>query len=70
MIEVFKTNVTKKRAAKAIVEQLMELLPNASVNFDLEDCDRILRVDAEHKNFDKQVINVVTKTGFHCEILN
>ena len=70
MIEIFKTNVIKKRAAKSIVTELMEILPNAFVNFDLDDCDRILRVQTADKNFEKRVIKVVNKMGFHCEILN
>lgn len=44
MVEIFKTNVnTKKRAAK-VLKYLSTQLPAYFFNFDLDDCDRILRV--------------------------
>jgi len=47
MIYVFKTSVdsqTKFESASALLDQL---LPESQWNFDLEDCDNILRVDSE-----------------------
>lgn len=47
MIYVFKTSVdsqTKFESASALLNQL---LPESQWNFDLEDCDNILRVDSE-----------------------
>ncbi|PWB22998.1 hypothetical protein [Flavobacterium sp. HTF] len=47
MIYVFKTSVdsqTKLESASALLNQL---LPHSLWNFDLEDCDNILRVDSE-----------------------
>jgi hypothetical protein len=47
MIYVFKTSVdnqTKFESASALLNQL---LPESQWNFDLEDCDNILRIDSE-----------------------
>lgn len=47
MIYVFKTSVdnqTKFESASALLNQL---LPESKWNFDLEDCDNILRVDSD-----------------------
>ena len=47
MIEIFKTNVTGKRVAGRVLKALHLHLPAYSFNFDLEDCDRILRAQSE-----------------------
>lgn len=47
MVEVFKTNVQEAVAAKQIVEQLFEHFPAYIINFDMEDCDKILRIEGE-----------------------
>lgn len=45
MVEVFKTNVITKQQAEKIIKTLQILLPLAKINFDLEDCDNILRIE-------------------------
>lgn len=47
MIYVFKTSVDSQTKFESASVLLNELLPNAAWNFDLEDCDNILRVDSE-----------------------
>ena len=47
MIYVFKTSVRTKIQAKSIKSHIDKILPNAKWNFDLEDCDKILRIDSE-----------------------
>ena len=71
MIEVFRTNVTRKKASKRIREQLLEILPGAFIHFDLEDCDKILRIERREQPIDVlRVIEWMKKTGFECELLN
>jgi hypothetical protein len=70
MIEIFRTNVTKKSVSKRVKSKLLEVIPTAAINFDLQDCDRILRVQNEEQNFDaQQVIELVGTMGFDCEVL-
>ena len=70
MVEVFKTDVSDGRYARIIIEEIKTIFPCYEVNFDLQDCDKILRV----KNISGDVnsdflINFVNKLGFHAEVL-
>ncbi|HEV8506042.1 MAG TPA: hypothetical protein VGQ53_11600 [Chitinophagaceae bacterium] len=68
MIEVFKTNVEETVQAKKIVDLLLEHFPDNKINFDLHDCDKILRV--EGKSFcAEKIMTLVTENGFRCNIL-
>jgi hypothetical protein len=44
MVEVFKTNVKNKHKAKKIIDQIHKTFDGYFANFDLEDCDKILRI--------------------------
>lgn len=44
MVEVFKTNVNSPCYANMLVYRIQQVFRDYTVNFDLEDCDRILRV--------------------------
>jgi hypothetical protein len=68
MIEIFKTNVYSSNGAKTIVQSLLEQFPSSVINFDLEDCDKILRV--ENDTIDSiNIIAVLNSLNFSCEIL-
>lgn len=47
MIEVFKTTVSDKEQSQDIISELMKHFPSGRINFDLEDCDNVLRIDAD-----------------------
>jgi len=68
MVEVFKTNVRSIRKAKLVIEKLAEEFPAHKINFDLDDCDKILRVQGKNI-LQQKVINVVTALNYQCEIL-
>lgn len=70
MIEVFKTNVQNKTQAKRIINLLEKMFSQASINFDLNDCDKILRVDGFKKAYSPVIVNGLHNLGFTCEILN
>ncbi|MDP2686284.1 MAG: hypothetical protein Q8O62_03625 [Aequorivita sp.] len=66
---VFKTSVS----GNADVKQLKPLLngltqSNDSWNFDLEDCDNILRVETRAVQSEK-ITRLLQRQGFHCEEL-
>jgi hypothetical protein len=68
MVEVFKTNVHEPSQANMLVSLLLQHFPGSRINFDLHDCDKILRV--EGKNFATEKIMVIVKEhGFACDIL-
>lgn len=68
MIEVFKTDVEEMAQAKRIIDLLLEHFPGNKINFDLHDCDKILRV--EGKSFcPETIMSLVIQNGFRCNIL-
>lgn len=68
MVEVFKTNIQNGRQATGILKKLGQLFPKCRINFDLSDCDKILRVEGKIASPEK-IIEVVTTDGFKCELL-
>jgi len=68
MIEIFKTNVKNKRQAETLLALLNHYLPCTEINFDLEDCDSILRVKGE-RCCSIYVIQILRFNGFECQVL-
>jgi hypothetical protein len=68
MVEVFKTNVPDQTVAQQLLALFGQQLPGSKINFDLEDCDRILRVESETVN-GNEIINLVQASGFQCMVL-
>lgn len=68
MIEVFKTNVQEESQCQIIIAKLLEHFPNSSINFDLEDCDKILRIHSASIS-NKKIIEMLGSFGYSCEVL-
>jgi hypothetical protein len=68
MVEVFKTNVRTIREAKRVVQKLAKEFPTHRINFDISDCDRILRVQGENI-LERKIISIVSELNYTCEIL-
>jgi hypothetical protein len=69
MVEVFKTNVQKAKQAAALITILSNRFAHFSILFDLEDCDKILRVEGKTIN-PSAIMEIVQSHGYQCEILN
>jgi uncharacterized protein YpbB len=70
MIEVFKTNVTDTGHANMLVDQITKSFTNYKANFDLQDCDNILRVKCTTELIETSLlINLLREFGFNAEIL-
>ena len=67
MIVVFKTSVNKKKEAFRLKPKLDSV--SDQWNFDLSDCDRILRVKLRHKEEIALIQNVMLSAGFTCNEL-
>lgn len=68
MIEVFKTDVQQPGTANLLIAKLMLLFPGCRVNFDLEDCDRVLRI--EGKNIcPEKTAQLLNASGYSCQML-
>ena len=70
MVEVFKTNVQDTRHARMLVHSIQESFGHYEVNFDLDDCDRILRVKCCGGMVDAEaLIELLRDFGFVAEVL-
>jgi hypothetical protein len=67
-IEVYKTDVKTKEEASHIVATLRFVISDCIMNFDLEDCDRILRIETS-RDVTEMVYDVFNKQGFFCQKL-
>lgn len=68
MVEIFKTNIQQGSQCDDIIEIIRKHYPSYKINFDLDDCDKILRVEALHIN-NKDVISFLEESGVYCEVL-
>jgi hypothetical protein len=70
MVEVFKTNVTDSKQADFLIRQIQQSFKNYKVNFDLEDCDHILRVECPDENVPLEALPYLLKLfGYEAEVL-
>ncbi len=68
MVEVFKTDIKETSVADHLIFELLLLFPVAQINFDLEDCDHILRIKAKSVCI-KTVQKLFSEKGIYCEPL-
>jgi hypothetical protein len=68
MVNVYKTNVNNRQQALLLLSSLSEQLPGRYINFDLEDCDKILRVEGTEID-SRSVVDHMTQHGFYCSEL-
>jgi len=68
MIYVFKTSVKNKKNIRQLSPFLNNLLQQSKWNFDLADCDKILRIDSE-ENIVFKIIDLLNIHKFYCEEL-
>lgn len=70
MIEVFRTNVKTRKDAQQVLQKLAGHFPNYQFNFDLQDCDKILRVISLGGKLDASgIVEICTQQHFRCERL-
>ena len=65
--EVFQTNVTSRRTAAALLRCLRAQFPAWRITFDLDDCDRVLRVTSLAGPLDAPAVATMLQTrGYRC----
>jgi hypothetical protein len=71
MVEVFKTNISEEHQIAWIIRRLKTIFPGYRINFDLGDCDKILRVETQTGKVDSgTLINLMNRWNFQAEILS
>lgn len=69
-VEVFKTNVSDADQASMLVQSIHSAFANYKANFDLEDCDKILRVETRDGRIDvSRVMTMLSDLGFDAQVL-
>ena len=69
MIEIFKTNVYEVEKSNIIFQKLHKHFPENKINFDLQDCDKILRVEGDNI-LPEKIIEILNAEGHICEVLD
>jgi len=68
MIYIFKTSVKTKNQVQKLKPHINTMLAGEKWNFDLEDCDKILRIDSD-ENIVTRITALLHTHKFHCEEL-
>ena len=68
MVEVFKTDVQNVDQSVKLIRKLMQHIPDTKINFDLDDCDCILRIEGGNIPVPR-VIKLLNNNGHYCELL-
>lgn len=68
LVEVFKTNIHSRRMAGKVKKCLREAFPNHNIDFDLNDCDRILRIESDSLDC-KKIIEIVKSNNVFIALL-
>jgi hypothetical protein len=69
MVEVFKTNVTNDFQAKKLVGVIEDRFDGYKANFDLDDCDRILRIQSSAGIDIDSLTHFLKDMGVKAEVL-
>ena len=70
MVEVFKTNVTSNHQARVLVEVIQYQFKDYKVNFDLDDCDHILRIESSRAIQPDPLVMFLKDMGVNAEVLS
>jgi hypothetical protein len=57
----------KKTQSKKLLSILAEAFPSLKINFDLSDCDKVLRVEGDDMEASR-IMKLVKEHGFNCEV--
>ncbi|WP_126248832.1 hypothetical protein [Chitinophaga rhizosphaerae] len=68
MIGIFKTNINTQKEKKRVIRALSGEFSATMCTLDLEDCDKVLRVDCPQMQ-EHQVISFVRDLGYQCAVL-
>jgi hypothetical protein len=69
IVEVFRTNVSDTNNAEMLVEHIHNNFDGFRANFDLDDCDNILRVASPQYINTSLLIDLLNAHGFDAEVL-
>lgn len=70
MVSVYKTNVEEHSEATSILDAIRQKVPGSDPIFNLEDCDKVLRVEnCTDQINDQDILEVLQEHGYDMEKL-
>ena len=69
MVEVFSTNVQEAAQSDMLSILLLEHFPGSRISFDLDDCDKVLRVEGKGV-IPEMVIHILGTRGYQCRSMD
>ena len=70
VVQVFKTDVANQMIAASIILYLNQYFAHCRINFDLDDCDKVLRIENSQAPLDEvEIRSLIAGCGYHCEPL-
>jgi len=69
-VEIFKTDITQSSIANDVIISLLQIWPECRINFDLHDCDNILRIESSEVLNTADIKEHLHKIGFRAELLD
>jgi hypothetical protein len=70
MVEVFKTDVEKQSQAKLLADMICLAFTGYRASFDLEDCDKVLRISCEGAAIcSTSVVGLLKSFGYEAAVL-
>ncbi len=67
-VKIFSTDIENTTQVHNISSAICSLFPQSMVTVDLEDCDRVLRVEGDIPS-NAYIIDLLSKFGIRCEVL-
>lgn len=64
-IAVYKTNVDTQETAESIIAAIQDQIGKCEVSFDLEDCDKVLRVESMNGPIGESILEDIFKRYEH-----
>jgi hypothetical protein len=61
MVEVYSTDIKTEEMANRVLLHLLTKFPHYKINFDLEDCDKILRVESDTPSLAVEELTLILK---------
>jgi len=70
VVEIFRTNVSHASEANSITRNLRGHFPSCKINFDLDDCDRILRIEGRGCDINiTSILEIVKAHHYDIELI-
>ncbi|MEX0646817.1 MAG: hypothetical protein WEA56_02375 [Balneolaceae bacterium] len=66
-IGVYKTTIYNKSEASRITDLILDEIPDCDVSFDLEDCDKVLRIETSGPEAEEAAKGILEKSGHKIE---